>query len=174
MNVRLFELNGKVVKPTEHCYIIPWLKAIMDEFPDEYLKVYAYIYYNSYLAPDNPYFNVKEDDREQKILRDLQPEFDPEDELIVTAIENCKEIYTTPTMDSYQAIKIMLEKLNHYLKTTEITDGRDGNIGPILRVAKEFESVRKSFKGVYEDVQEENRVRARGGAKLSYDLKRRR
>lgn len=172
MNVRLFEMDGKTIKPTEHCYVIPWLSIIMEKFPDEYMKAYAFIYYNSYLAPDNPYFNIPEDDREMKVIRDLQPEFDPEDENILQAIENCKEIYTTPTMDSYQAIKIMLEKLNHYLKTTEITDGRDGNIGPILRVAKEFESVRKSFKGVYEDVQEENRVRARGGAKLSYDLKR--
>lgn len=173
MNVRLFELDGKTIKPTEHCYVIPWLKAVMDEFPEDYMKAYAYIYYNSYFAPDNPYFNIKEDDREEKILKDLQPDFDPEHEVIVEAIENCTEIYTTPTMDSYQAIKIMLEKLNHYLKTTTITDGRDGNIGPILRVAKEFEAVRKSFKGVYQDVQEENQVRARGGAKLSYDLKRR-
>jgi hypothetical protein len=74
-------------------------------------------------------------------------------------------------MRSYDAIKTMLENLNHYLKHTPITDGRDGNIGPLIRVAKEFDNVRKSFKGVLDDLSEENKVRARGSSKIPYDLK---
>jgi hypothetical protein len=170
MNIRLFEIDGRGVKPTEHCYMISWLKKIIDEYPENYNKVLAYVYYNSYLGPDNPYFNIAEEDREEKILRDLQPEFDIEAPEILFAIDQCKEIYLTPTMRSYNAIKAMLERLNTYLETTEITDGRDGNVGSMLRIAKEFKSVRESFKGVYEDVQEENKVLARGKSKLPYDL----
>lgn len=170
MHIRLFELEGKIVKPTEHCYMISWLKRIIDDYPDNHTKVFAYIYYISYLGPDNPYFNIPDVDREDKIIRDLQPEFNIEDPAILYAIDQCKELFLTPTMRSYDAIKSMLENLNTYLKHTEITDGRDGNIGALLRVAKEFKNVRESFKGVYEDVQEENKVRARGSSKLPYDL----
>jgi len=79
-------------------------------------------------------------------------------------------MYSTPTMESYSAIKTMLENVNTYLRTTEVTDGRDGNIGSLIRLAKEFKHIRESFKGVYEDVQEENKVLARGKSKLPYDL----
>lgn len=170
MNIRLLELDGRSVKPTEHCYMISWLKKIIDEYPENHNKVLAYIYYNSYMGPDNPYFNIAEVDREEKIVRDLQPKFDREAPEILYAIDKCREIYSTPTMESYRAIKTMLENLNTYLKTTEVTDGRDGNIGALIRVAKEFKHVRESFKGVYEDVQEENKVLARGKSKLPYDL----
>lgn len=172
MNIRLFEIENNIVKPTEHCYMISWLKCIIDTYPDEYIKVFGLIYYTSYLGQDNPYFNIIEEDREDRILRDLSPyEFDPEDHIIQVAIERCTELYMTPTMRSYDAIKTMLDNLNAYLKETPITDGRDGNIGPILRVAKEFDNVRKSFKGVFDDLAEENKVRARGSVKLPYDLK---
>ena len=43
--IKLFEIQGKVVKPTEHCDMINWLKAIKINFPDNYLKVYGYIFY---------------------------------------------------------------------------------------------------------------------------------
>jgi hypothetical protein len=170
MNIRLLEIDGRSVKPTEHCYMISWLKKIIEEYPENYNKVLAYIYYNSYMGPDNPYFNITELDREEKILRDLQPDFDVESPSILYAVDRCKEMYSTPTMESYKAIKTMLENLNTYLRTTEVTDGRDGNIGALIRVAKEFKHVRESFKGVYEDVQEENKVLARGKSKLPYDL----
>jgi hypothetical protein len=171
MNIRLFELEGKTIKPTEHCYMISWLNKLIEEYPENHGKVLAYVYYMSYLGPDNPYFNVPEIDREDMIARDLQPDFDMESPAILVAIDNCRKLYTTPTMDSYQAIKTMLENLNTYLKTTEITDGREGNINSLLRVAEKFKVVRESFKGVHEDVQEENKVRARGGSKLPYDMR---
>ena len=171
MHIRLFELENRIVKPTEHCYMISWLKQIIDDYPEDHVKVLAYIYYMSYRGPDNPYFNVVDEDRDEKILRDLQPEFNIEDTSILFAIDKCKDLYETPTMRSYDAIKTMLDNLNTYLKTTEITDGREGNVGTMLRVGKEFKSLRESFKGVLEDVQEENKVQARGKTKLPYDLR---
>lgn len=169
--IRLFEVDGRGVKATEHCYMISWLKKIIEDYPDNHLKIFAYIYYNTYVGPDNPYFNVAEEDREEKILRDIDPDFDIEAPEILYAIDMCKEMYMTPTKRSYQAIKTMLERLNDYLETTEITDGRDGNVGSMLRIAKEFKQVRESFKGVHEDVQEENKIIARGKSKIPYDLR---
>jgi len=173
MSIRLFEIENRTVRPTEHCYMISWLNDLIEEFPEEHLKVLAYIYYITDISPENPYFNTEEEDREEKVLRDLQPEFDVEHPKILVAIDNCKELYQTPTQRSYISFKTMLENLNVYLETAEITDGRDGNINALLRAAKEFDKVRESFKGVQADVKEETKVRARGGAKIPYDLKRR-
>jgi len=170
MNIRLFEIDGRVVKPTEHCYLISWLNCLIEDYPKDHVKVLAYVYYMSYLGPDNPYSNIVEEDREEKILRDLEPQFNIESPNILVAIERCQELYMTPTMRSYDAIKTMLDNLNHYLKNTPITDGRDGNIGPLLRVAKEFKGVRDSFKGVQDDVVEESKLRTRGKSILPYDM----
>jgi len=171
MNIRLFELDGKSIKPTEHCYMISWLKCIIDEFPEEHVKIFAYVYYMSNKGPDNPYFNTPFDDREEKIKRDIQPEFDTESPIIIRAIQKCSELFNTPTMQAYEAIKKMLENMNTYMISTPITDGRDGNIGPMLRVAKDFKAVRESFKGVLDDVMEESKVKARGNSKLPYDMR---
>ena len=64
---------------------------------------------------------------------------------------------------------LFLEKLAFYMETQSITDGRDGNITAIVSTAKNFDAIRKSFKGVSKDLEEEQSSRARGGQKLSYD-----
>ena len=48
--IRLFDIhNGKVV-PSEHCYTLKFLKDIMDEYGDESVKVYAYMFYMTVLT----------------------------------------------------------------------------------------------------------------------------
>ncbi len=50
--IRLFDIhNGKVV-PSEHCYTLKFLKDIMDEYGDESVKVYAYLFYIKYVDTD--------------------------------------------------------------------------------------------------------------------------
>jgi virulence-associated protein VapD len=85
------------------------------------------------------------------------------------ALDRCKEMYETPTVRAYNGIANMLEKLAFYMETQTITDGRDGNITAIVSAAKNFDAIRKSFKGVAKDLEEEQSSRARGGQKLSYD-----
>ena len=80
--IRLFEIENRTVKPTVHCHQIKWLKKIMDDFPDNYLHIYAYIFYMACPAEENPYFNVKHDLREEVILLDLDGEIDTELSLI--------------------------------------------------------------------------------------------
>jgi len=84
-------------------------------------------------------------------------------------MERCKELYETPTVRAYNGISNMLDKLAFYMETQSITDGRDGNINSIIGAAKNFDAIRKSFKGVAKDLEEEQSSRARGGTKLSYD-----
>lgn len=172
MLARLFDVqNGKVV-PTEHCYTINWLKDIMDEYQedDEYLKVYMYLFYMTYPNPDaNPYFHFKATDKEEVILNDIGAEFSTEDDSIQIALRNCKKMFETPTSRAYEGIAGMLDKLALFMKTENITTGRDGNMSAIIQAAKNYDQIRQSFKGAYKDLQDEQQSRVRGGKGLSYD-----
>ena len=43
MLVRLFDIQNSKVIPSEHCYALPFLNAIMENYPDTHLKIYQYI-----------------------------------------------------------------------------------------------------------------------------------
>lgn len=172
MIAKLFDLQNFEIVPTIHCHTISWLKAIMDEYEEdkEYLKVYQYLFYMTYPNPDdNPYFHFKASDKEEQILEDIQANFSTEDELVQEALQKLKVMYETPTSRAYDGIAGMLDKLAKYMKNTEITDGRDGNISGIIQAAKNFEQVRASFKGAYKDLKEEQEARVRGDKGLAYD-----
>jgi hypothetical protein len=168
--IRLFDvLNGEII-PTEHCYTMLCYKKIMDAYPDEYLNIYAYLFYLSCPNPEfNPFFDVPENDKEELIRREVGGEFDSDDELIQNALDVTKSLYDTPTVRAYMGIKGMLDKLAKYMENTAITDGRDGNITALINAAKNFESVRQSFKGVLKDLQDEQQATVRGAQRLSYD-----
>lgn len=168
--IRLFDvLNGEII-PTEHCYTMLCYKKIMDGYPDEYLNIYAYLFYLSCPNPEfNPFFDVPENDKEELIRREVGGEFDSDDELIQNALDVTKSLYDTPTVRAYMGIKGMLDKLAKYMENTAITDGRDGNITALINAAKNFESVRQSFKGVLKDLQDEQQATVRGAQRLSYD-----
>lgn len=168
--IKLFDIQNGNIIPTEHCYTLSFLKAVMDEYPEEHLVVYAYLFYMTCPNPElNPYFNMPEDDREQIILQDINAEFSTEDELILSALSKCKQMYETPTVRAYRGISSMLDRLATYMEKTPITHGRDGNITALVSAAKNFEGIRQSFKGAYKDLQDEQQTRTRGGGSLAYD-----
>jgi hypothetical protein len=170
MIVRLFDVqNGKVI-PTEHCYTLKALKDIMDNYPEDYLKIYLYLFYMTCPNPDmNPFFHTPDVDKEHIILKEIEAEFSTEDDDIYVALEFCKRMYETPTSRAYQGMKSMLDRLAKYMETTQITAGRDGNINSLVAAAKNFDQIRASFKGVYKDLQDEQSSKVRGGQGLAYD-----
>ena len=170
MLARLFDVqNGKVV-PTEHCYTLKALKDIMENYPEDHLKIYQYLFYMTCPNPDlNPFFNVPYADKEDLILREIQAEFSTEDEDIQIALIFCEKMYETPTSRAYVGMQKALDRISKYLATAQITDGKDGNIAQIRALAKDFDGIRQSFKGVYKDLQEEQQSRVRGGGSMAYD-----
>jgi len=167
--IKLFDISNNKVVPSEHCYLLPFLKNVMTEFPDNYLVIYSYLFYMSCRSSENPYYNRPKEEVQEEILKDLGVPIDTENLIIRIAMERCKELYETPTVRAYNGISNMLDKLAFYMETQSITDGRDGNINSIIGAAKNFDAIRKSFKGVAKDLEEEQSSRARGGTKLSYD-----
>jgi hypothetical protein len=170
MIVKLFDIqNGKVI-PSEHCYTMKTLKNIMDEYPEDFLKIYQYLFYMTCPNPDmNPFFHTPDLDKEEIILAEVEAAFSSEDDFIISAVKFCKKLYETPTSRAYEGIKSSLDRIGRYLAITQITDGKDGNINQIRAMAKDFDGIRQSFKGVYKDLQEEQQSKIRGGIGMAYD-----
>jgi len=167
--VKLFDVQNEKVIPTEHCYVVKQFKNIMDNYEDNHLKIYAYIFYMTCPNPDlNVYFDMPEDTKEETILHDVEADFNIDDKLIVEGLEKAKEMYDTPMFRAYRGIKAMLDKLAMYMENTPISHGRDGNINSLITAAKNFEDIRASFKGAYKDLQEEQ-SHYRGNAGMAYD-----
>lgn len=171
MIAKLFDVQNGVVIPSEHCYTLKSLKDIMDNYPDDYLKIYLYLFYMTCPNPDlNPFFNVPHIDKEEMILAEIQAEFSTEDDDISVALKACARMYETPTSRAYEGMQKALDRISRYLGTAQITDGKDGNIAQIRALAKDFDGIRQSFKGVYKDLQEEQQSKVRGGQGLAYDM----
>jgi len=170
MIVKLFDIqNGKVI-PTEHCYTLKALKVIMDNYPDNYIKIYQYLFYMTCPNPDlNPFFYTPDLDKESLILEQIEADFSTEDEDIYIGLQFCQKMFETPTSRAYKGIASMLDRLGRYMETTPITHGRDGNITALVNAAKNYEAIRASFKGAYKDLQEEQSSRVRGGIGMAYD-----
>lgn len=174
--VKLFDVKGGVIVPTEHCYTLSTLSDIMEAYreDEEYLKVYEYLFYMTCPNPDlNPFFDVRDSDKEALIIEQISPMFSLEDELVINGLEFCEKLYDTPTARAYNGIKKMLDKLASYMGTTEISHGRDGNITAMVNAAAKFDQVRNSFKGAYKDLEAEQNNTGRGGQQLAYDQKKR-
>jgi hypothetical protein len=170
MIVKLFDIqNGKVI-PTEHCYTLKALKLVMDNYPDNYIKIYQYLFYMTCPNPDlNPFFYTPDLDKESLILDQIEADFSTEDEDVYIALQFCQRMFETPTSRAYKGIASMLDRLGRYMETTPITHGRDGNITALVNAAKNYEAIRASFKGAYKDLQEEQSSRVRGGIGMAYD-----
>jgi hypothetical protein len=170
MIVKLFEIQYNVVIPTEHCYTLKALKDIMDDYPEDYLKIYQYLFYMTCPNPDmNPFFYTPDIDKENLIMQQIEGEFSTEDDAVFTALKFCERMYETPTSRAYKGIASMLDRLARYMEVTTITAGRDGNINSLISAAKNYDAIRQSFKGAYKDLQEEQSSRVRGGQGLAYD-----
>ena len=170
MLIKLFDIQNNVVVPTEHCYTLRALKDVMDEYPEDYLKIYQYLFYMTCPNPDlNPFFHTPDVEKEGLILDEIQAEFSTEDKTVFDALLFCQRLYETPTSRAYKGMASMLDRLAKYMETTQITAGRDGNINSLVAAAKNFDQIRASFKGVYKDLQDEQSSKVRGGQGLAYD-----
>ena len=170
MIVRLFDIQNDKVVLTEHCYTLPFLKKIKEEYPDTHMQVYQYLFYMTCPNPDmNPFFNLPEHQKEDIIIEEIKLEESLEDPAIRYARDMCEKLYQTPTYRAYVGIKSMLDRLAKYMETTQIEHGRDGNINALVNAAAKFEQIRQSYKGAFSDMKDEQQSSVRGGAGLAYD-----
>ena len=122
-------------------------------------------------GPDNPYFNMKDVDIEDTIIHDLGGlKFNAENDDIIEALKKTEILYETPTVRAHKGIKTAMDNIADYLGNASISDGKDGNIGQIRSMTKDFDMIRKSYKGVAKDVADEQKaLHVRGDQNLAYD-----
>lgn len=167
--INLFDLSNNRVIPSIHCHRIPWLKRIMEEFPEEYLDIYAYIF--ALTCPDstmNPYVNLAEEEKEAVIVADIKPKFSLEDDMILDTIERCKKLYETPVLRAFKGAKRMLDKIAVYLDNESIIDGKDGNAMTIKSFMKELPDYWDTYRKM-ENILKEEQAKVRGSVRLAYD-----
>jgi len=170
--IKLFDVQNKVIVPTEHCYNIKTLKAIMENYED-YMQEYFYLFYMTCPNPDmNPFFDIAEYDKEEIILRELgELKFYLEDDEVIAALDLMRKMYETPTLRMYMGFKTAVDNLGNYLRDITYTDGKDGNLTQVVNAAAKFDAIRKSYTGVYKDLMEEQKSTVRGGSQIAYDQK---
>lgn len=173
--IQLVELdtkNSRVII-NEHCYMINYLKKIIDLYEDEVqrIKVFTYLFYITCLDKTrNPYIDLPEDAKEETILKDLDIDFSLDEVEIIEARKRLDEVFTTPTRRFYLDLKIGIEKLGKYLRETTIDHGRDGNLAPYTNALKSYRAISKEFKLIEKEYNDElSETRLRGGAETAYD-----
>ncbi len=169
MQIGLFEVEGDIVIPDQVAVrLLPWMRLIKEQFPDNYLQVYAYLFYMSCWDSRNIYINVPDDERESAIIEQQGITFSLDNPTIKVALENCQKLYTTPAVALLKAIKSKIDDIAKSLNTTSITYGKNGNADQISK----FIEKSASYAEIYDKLdgrlkEEQNKIR--GGKLLAYD-----
>lgn len=173
--VEIFDVVDGKLTPTKHCYALPFLKNIMDEYPDDYIDIYKYVFYMTCPYPKhNPFFNVAHTEKEAEILRHIKLKVSLDNALIEVAKGECSKLFNSRMAQAYEAMAVGVEKVSAYMITTTITDGRDSNLNALLKAIKDYPKMRESFEKVesaFLESQKETSVR--GQATLAYDESKR-
>lgn len=167
--IQLFDVQDKKVVPSAVTYLLPELSILLTEFPDDYLKVLAYVFFTTCPDGTNAYVNLDEDTKEDVIIADLRPiNFDLHHHLIEAAQDKCKELYSTPVLRAFMGAKKMLDKIATFLDNEPITTGKEGNSTEIRGMMKEMSQYWENYSKL-ENVLKEEQAKVRGGNKLRYD-----
>lgn len=161
---RILEYDDRNVKITAEAYAIPELKKIIDKFkePEPYLS-----FVHSMSAPDSPYINIPEEDREDAVIYDIQAtlgDFDFEDELLKPAIEKLLSLYKTEVIHQAEQALQELQKIRKWLKDTPIKD--EESLKMRMGYLKELEKTVLSYQKVRKIADEELKIATKGDHEL--------
>lgn len=169
MQIGLFEVENDIVIPDQVAVrLLPWMRRIKETFPDNYLQVYAYLFYMSCWDSRNIYLNRTDEEREQAIIEDLHIDFSLDDAVIVVALEKCRKLYETPMVRVFSACKGMMDKAAAYLQTAEPRDGKNGNTIDIEKYMNKLPDWADNYEKLGEKLKKEQSS-IRGGKLIAYD-----
>ena len=167
MSVKLFDIKEGVARPTEFCYMIPYLKDIIDEYGENAPKIFMYLHCMCSMNPeDNPFFNRPEIEKREIIIRNICPDIDVEVPLIEYTLDLVKELYETPHYRAYIAFKNTMDKISYELEFAKIhLTKEDGNSGEIQKAMKVYNDIKLNYKEAYKEMLEEMQVTSSWGGK---------
>jgi hypothetical protein len=172
MEGKIFEFVGKQIVPKDDCWHIAPLRAIIDEYPEDYPKVFYYLHcMKSMRKVDNPFADVPEAQRNEQIMRYIELYIDEESSLIVDALLCVEDIYATTFYRLYKGFKAYMDQAGDQLAIlTPDFNKKDGNSDTVKAFIKDYKLLSNQYKEVYKDFDEEQgNLRVRGGQRLAYD-----
>lgn len=165
---RILEFDNGRVRITENAILISDIKTLIDKYGEEGAEPYL-AYCHLMTALDSPFVNLPDEEKEESIIFEINQtigEFDPFEPLLKPAVEKLESLYETDLMRYFKSLKISIKKMGDYIRTEEITSGRDGNLSEIIRILKESGSTLKSFKDIERQVDEELTIQLRGNQEM--------
>lgn len=143
--MRIFTIEDDKLKINENCFLIPELKAVIEEFED---PIPAFTYIDGMTWPESPYANLEDSERQEMVSADAGGDFELDDPIIESAVEKCKKLYETPIQSYYEGQKNSMWVMGKMLKNlteASLTFGKDGNGDTIFRMQKEAGKVMDQF-----------------------------
>jgi len=137
----LFTVEGKVVSPTTQVLLIPPFKEIWerDTTKDKRYAIedFSYIEFMASIQKSNPYSGYTEDQRPEKIIKDVitREDWDQEDPLLVQGIAKLKEFQAeaSVTYNYYMAAKSAAEKMQQFFINFSMSDVNLRTGAPIFK-----------------------------------------
>lgn len=170
MLAEIFTIENKQPKPTVHCYLIPELKAIIEKYPEDHINMLAYAFYKSCpYKTANPYADYSEYEKEELIQRDFLKKgvnnIVPDNQDLLLAVEKLNSLYETTTAKYLKYNKKNLQDIMDYIDTSEVTGGKDGDLGERIRIATVCGKVMQEFTQLEKIAEiEKDKVKNRGNS----------
>lgn len=149
MLTEIFTIENKQPKPTVHCYLIPELKNIIEKYPENHIEMLAYAFYKTCpYKSANPYADYSDMDRDALLTKDFLKRgvnIVPDNLDLIAAIEKLNSLYETTTTKYLKYNKKNLQDIMDYIDTSEVMDGKEGNLAERIRIATVCGKVMQEF-----------------------------
>jgi hypothetical protein len=137
----LFTVESKVVSPTTQSLLISPFKELWnrDTTKDKMYAIedFSYIEFMASIRKSNPYSGYSEDQRADKIIKDIitRAEWDQEDPLILKGIEKLKEFQAeaSVTYNYYMSAKVAAEKMQQFFINFSMNQINERTGAPVFK-----------------------------------------
>jgi len=137
----LFTVESKVVCPTTETLLVPIFKEIWDrdESADKRFAIedFSYIEFMASIQKSNPYSGYPEDQRAEKIIKDIitRADWDQYDSFLLQGIAKLKEFQAeaSVTYNYYMAAKSAAEKMQQFFINFSMSDVNLRTGAPIFK-----------------------------------------
>jgi hypothetical protein len=153
--MKVFDIVEQRVIINENILLIPQFKKIMNKYKGGALDVFCFIYY--YLDYKSPFFDYNPEAREATLMNMFNKDgkFTLEDAEVIDAMDLYKQMNVTPMIALLDGVNVAVHRMTNYLKSTDITDGKDGNLAQIQKLVKELGPTISSYDQLKDAVEKE-------------------
>lgn len=166
----VFTVRDKKVVLNTHVLLIPEFKALVDEYPKNYINVLSFVnYMTNPVKAENPYLEFRPSDKKSRLKRDFPGEYDDETPVVKAAMERMiADFIDLPEDRLHEAAKVAAENMERALKDATIS-----TLADVKTMADIFPKLEKVMEALGKTRESRANARTvtknRGGAKDAYD-----